>query len=600
MSPEQPTFRRDLFEIENARNLTRDELVGTFVPTKSFWRLLSAKNQIILGARGSGKTALAKMLSHDHLSRLGHDRARAAVESKSFIGIYLPTSVEWVGSLKNKPWQTESEAEEFFQWRLNISTTLAFLITVRSCLDTYCDNPGTRARAESEISKALAEAWLPNYGECDTIRHLQHAVEDIEHKKQQQLARFRALGRLAEGEEPAGLGFATELFGPLRRGIQLVGRVLEFPAECTWLLCLDEAEFLEPSHHRILNTYLRSDSGNLTFKLTTMPYKHYTRATNTALSLNVGHDFEYVYIDQDPVLPSGRRPSQFATKLFRKRAELSGPQYQNVTLLKLLGDSTLLDRKTTDWAADSANFVLLREYATADTLERAERLRGNPQAFQDQIVRKLHGALLLRHALGSQKGRSDLDVFSGARMLIRCSDANPRRLIRLFNSVLLEAQGEGLLRNVSKKAQNRILTAFSASTLLRVQSEPECGRDLYRFLMLIGTFMHSDLVDRKLSTDQVSSVVVDDTVSDEEWDLVQNAVGLGLLFPNLALNSGDEMPERSGVFHLAYVLAPYFQILPRRGTARSLRTVIDVARSNSILDGQLSLFDPTRNEGGPS
>jgi hypothetical protein len=118
--------------------------------------------------------------------------------------------------------------------------------------------------------------------------------------------------------------------------------------------------------------------------------------------------------------------------------------------------------------------------------------------------------------------------------------------------------------------------------------------------MLIGTFMHSDLVDRKLSTDQVSSVVVDDTVSDEEWDLVQNAVGLGLLFPNLALNSGDEMPERSGVFHLAYVLAPYFQILPRRGTARSLRTVIDVARSNSILDGQLSLFDPTRNEGGPS
>lgn len=591
MSPELPIFRRDLFEIENARNLTRDELVGTFVPTKSFWRLLSAKNQIILGARGSGKTALAKMLSHDHLSRLQHDRAAGAISAKSFIGIYLPTSVEWVGSLKNKPWQSEIEAEQFFQWRLNISTTLAFLITVRSCLECYCDDRGDRARAEAQISKLLAEAWIPDYGACDTIRELQHAVEDVEHRKQQQLARFRALGHLEVGEEPAGLGFATDLFAPLRRGIQLVSRVLDFPEDCSWLLCLDEAEFLEPSHHRILNTYLRSDSGNLTFKLTTMPYKHYTRATNTAVPLNVGHDFEYVYIDQDPVLPSGRSTSQFATKLFRKRAELSGAQYQNVTLLKLLGESTLLDRKSSDWAPDSLCSQLLRQYGSEETIERAERLRPVPQAFQDQLARKLHGALLLRHALDTQKGRADLDVFSGAQMLVRCSDANPRRLIRLFNIVLLEAQGEGTLRALSKKAQNRILTTFSASTLLRVQSEPECGQELFRFLVLVGTYMHNDLVGHKLSTDQVSSINVDETVSPEEWSLVQQAVGLGLLFPNLSLNSADELPERSGVFHLAYVLAPYFRILPRRGMARSLRTIVDVSARDGVLDGQLSLFD---------
>src|SRR4051812_12557286 len=116
------TVSRDLFEIENARNLSRDELVATFIPQQVFWRLLSAKNHVILGSRGSGKTALAKMLSHDHLSRFPHERARALVASRAFIGVYFPTSVEWVGSLKNKPWQTEVEAERFFQWRLNLAT----------------------------------------------------------------------------------------------------------------------------------------------------------------------------------------------------------------------------------------------------------------------------------------------------------------------------------------------------------------------------------------------------------------------------------------------------------------------------------------------
>ena len=35
-----------------------------------------------------------------------------------------------------------------------------------------------------------------------------------------------------------------------------------------------------------------------------MPYFHRTLDTNTGVPLNVGHDFEYVYIDQDPVLTS--------------------------------------------------------------------------------------------------------------------------------------------------------------------------------------------------------------------------------------------------------------------------------------------------------
>src|ERR1051325_11632498 len=108
MSDEPAVHKRNLFEIENARNLNPRELVETFVPTQSFWRLLSAKHHVVLGSRGSGKTALAKMLSHDHLSLMNEERAQAAIRAQDFIGVYIPTRLEWVGGLKNKPWQSES------------------------------------------------------------------------------------------------------------------------------------------------------------------------------------------------------------------------------------------------------------------------------------------------------------------------------------------------------------------------------------------------------------------------------------------------------------------------------------------------------------
>ena len=598
MSTSKTKFRRDLFEIDNARNLTRDELVATFVPTTTFWRLLSAKNHVVLGSRGSGKTALAKMLSHDHLSRLKHERARAAIESKSFIGIYVPTRLEWVGGLKNKPWLTDAEAEHFFQWRLNIATCLAFLITLRSCLDTYVKDPGERARVESVLAGEIAKSWSNNEHTFDTVRSLQNYVEDIEHYKQQQLARERAYGRLLEGETPVGIYFGTELFIPIRRAISLTARVLDLPDDCTWLLCIDEAEFLNPLHQRILNSHLRAYSGNLIFKITTMPYFHYTLETNTDVSLNVGHDFEYVYIDQDPILwksnSAGGEGQMFAGTLFNKRAEVSGSKYWKVSLSKLLGNSELLDRKKDDWSANSKNITLLRTYASKETILRAEKLFEDKSSLMDQLVRKIQPALMLRHAVSSLKGRQELDIYSGESMMIRCSDANPRRLIRIFNSILLEAklkkyEQSGFVRvaQVPKKSQTRILLSFSNSTLTRIQSEPLRGPELYAFMSAIGNYMHATMYEIPLTTDQISSIIIDPSIPDEQWKLVKRAVGLGLLYPNTNANNPDQMPEKTGIFHLAYVLAPHFHLVPRRGKARRLRTLLRVMAPANF--GQLEM-----------
>ena len=69
------------------------------------------------------------------------------------------------------------------------------------------------------------------------------------------------------------------------------------------------------------------------------------------------------------------------------------------------------------------------------------------------------------------------------------------------------------------------------------------------------------------------------------WKLVKTAVGLGLLFPNVGANNPDQMPEREGVFHFAYVLAPHFLLLPRRGKPIKILTIIaDVPKYQMPLE----------------
>jgi len=85
--------------------------------------------------------------------------------------------------------------------------------------------------------------------------------------------------------------------------------------------------------------------------------------------------------------------------------------------------------------------------------------------------------------------------------------------------------------------------------------------------------MHANLHKKPLTTDQVSSILIDDNISEPEWKLIRVAVGHGLLHPNVGSTNTDDMPWKEGTFHLAYALAPHFLLLPRRGKAVKLTAI---------------------------
>lgn len=575
MDTKQSIISRNLFEVDNARNMSTAEVVSTFVPTRSFWRLLSTKNHIVCGARGSGKTVLMKMLGHDHLRKLAHHNAERIVRDREFIGIYVPTKIEWVSALKNKPWKTEEEAELFFQWRLNVATCMRFLVTLKSCLRQYELDEVERARQEVTLARAVSQSWSEGSFAGSTLDEIEKYLTDVEYRMQTQLARKRVTGSLKAGEEYAGVTFFSELFVPLRRGIAIATDVLGFEARTNWLLCLDEAEFLDESQQRILNTHLRAESGNLFFKISTMPYHHKTVATNADASLSVGHDFEYVYIDKDLIRfsPAGDDAGEEAAlRILERRSTYHNQAIDRETWMDVLGPSPLLDATPADWKQDSRTMHLIEQYGDEDLVRRSRRLSGKKQ-FRDQIARKIKPALILREAVATAKGNKPLDVYSGMRLAIRCSDANPRRLIRIFNALLHRAWADGRIKRISANNQTTLLTVFSESSLTRTLSHPRVGKTVFELLDAIGHYAEDQLHNQALRSDQTSGVQVDSSISTELWDSVKAAVGIGLLFPQTTPSKGDPMPEKEGTFHLAYVLAPFFRILPRRGRPKRLSVI---------------------------
>jgi len=605
-------IRRNLFEVENARALSPLEVASTFVATQSFWRLLSPKNHVVIGARGSGKTALAKMLSHDHLSLLEDERAKAIIAAKSLIGIYIPTRLEWVSALRNKPWSTPEQAEEFFSWRLNIASCLCFLKTVRSCLNAYFDSERERALAELSIVEQLVGAWLspaqPNT--CITsIPALAKELRRVEYIRQRNYAMARALGQeiLEMPDGRLGLELGTELFGPLQFGTHVLAELLDLPEESRFMVVIDEAEFLNADEQKILNSFFRAHGDQSVFKMTTMPYRHLTLATNTEEDIKEGHDFEYIYVDQDPVVDVGddedlhsrSRSEFFAKMVFNKRAERSGSRFSGLTLDVLLGGSTLLDSTPGDWSESGQLQSLLLKHCDAETKVRAKaawrEVRAESdsdkrdrllESFSNTIGRKLRGALLLREAVATQRGAMKLELYSGLSMIVRCADGNPRLLIRIFNALLRRGDWRKKRRGrplIAAKLQNSILTSVSDGALTRIQAAPELGMQLYRFIDLIGESFEKALHEDELATDTYSSIDVSEADFVRYGRLIRAAVSYGLLY--VSKDGDNEAPPLAeGRFRLAYILAPHFKLLPRKGRARTLSRILPT-QGSLVIEG---------------
>tara|TARA_B100000700_G_scaffold37345_1_gene36912 strand:- start:10312 stop:12087 length:1776 start_codon:yes stop_codon:yes gene_type:complete len=582
------TNLKNAFEASNARDFTSNQLVSEFIWTNSFSELLeSSKNQIVLGSRGSGKTALIKMLSHQNLRKLskkvGTDslesnniqKAKEVIKEKNLIATYVPLKVEWVNSLNN----FENSKEMYFIWSLNLATCARLLDTLTSCTDEYISDDVEAALAQRAICRELSDLWLSDK-KVNNADELRRELESLEYQKNLVFNKESMGITLSDKEKSLGLAFHASLFSPFTIATKKIADSLEIPEYCKWVLCLDEAEFLSKKHHEILNTHMRS-ANDIFFKITTMPYRHHTLSTTVSANVNVGHDLEYVYIDKLGTInmnqtQSDRQIQLFATKLFENRLRQFDCN-SAVTLESLVGESKL-SQDTTELVTEDTLMQLIERHCNESTIERAKKLKqGDDNKFNNEIARKIRGVLLLRDEYHNRVGSSNTSLYSGGAIISRCSDGNPRRIFRLFNHLV---NGTNYNSSISPELQGKRIKSFSHSELEVLKFE-KGGKSSFELLSTLGAYFKEQTLQVKLGTDLAQAVSVNNSVSDDVWDAIKSAVDLGLLYPVAKKDSNHKnlFPDKEGNFCLANCLAPHFNLFPRVGRAVSLK---------QILNGKLS------------
>ncbi|MFL3650519.1 MAG: hypothetical protein ACI6PR_04800 [Pseudoalteromonas sp.] len=559
-----------IFEHSNARYYSSQQLANEFVWTYSFERLLSNKNHIVLGSRGSGKTALIKMLSHEYLSKLNHDRAESIIKTNSFIATYIPLKVEWVNSIKS----VSLDGDLLFTWCLNLSSCARFIDTIKSLIKTNISRDIDRVLAEESISLLISDIWLDK--KLDTLAKISQELEKIEFKKNIYFNKVKLGIKLNESDLTVGTNFNADLFKPLHMAIRIVQEQLSISEKSVWCVCIDEAEFLTKEHHKILNTYMRSYS-DIVFKITTMPYRHYTLETKVGTPVNIGHDFDYLYIDKLGLNSRNQKSNQpffesFAESLFQNRIKGSRLDNEGISLNKLLGTSELFDSIKESYR-DSEIEDYIKKYCDEKTIERAESLKESDyELYKSSILRKVKGTLLLRNEYEKYIGNSSPSIYSGSSMVIRCSDGNPRRLLRLFNYLLSDKlQGQGSIDFIPQKEQGNRIKEFSYSELDGLNLEVD-GKEAFELFNRIGRFFKDKLHSDKIGTNTYNSFIFDS--NQDNWKHIEKAVDLGLIYPDFrGIDNSDKMPNRNGKFSFAFCLAPYFFLMPRKGDAISLSTI---------------------------
>ena len=593
---------------DNARMEPDEVIVNNFIPTDQFWKLFTTNHQVLCGSRGSGKTALTKMASYPFLKHFNHPDAQEIVRELRTIGVFVNTDIRFVGSLRNKHWNNPDFGERYFIWKFNINCFKALLSTLSSILKNESISVQERISTEIEFVEQVTEAL---FQEKLNIRlaDLPDYVSDYEFETRQKINHS-----FLNGEKSSLVlsdYFSTELLEPIQFTIRCISNVFSKLKQSNWLFFVDEGEYLTEDHHRILNSFMRTNPERIFIKLATLPFHHHTLDTNLDVHLQPDEDFEYLYLDSDPIQELNSKSNsiyKFAESLFNKRIvhfieqnELNIPTEE----LELLGDLNHVlgpspESNKFRGLKPGMSLKILSEYLNDKALERAKkRLIVSEEKFDDEILRKVKGLIFLIDDKRAARGNTAMEAYSGLEMAIRCTDGVPRRMINLFQDIarltLLEYYRHAQKNRrtnmpiLPKKKQCKLLKAYSEKRFLQTISVPKIGPDLQEFIKSVADYFSHKIHNEKISTDVIGSFSITKNTSDKYWKIVQTAVAFGFVFPNTVDRAQDVFSNRKGSFRLSFSLCPYFSTYPRRGESRTLDGIMRAYRRHNTDSQQVEL-----------
>ncbi len=461
------------FKDHQARTFENEKLVNEFYPTSIFWSLFNDQHEILVGRRGSGKTILLKMMRYSLLKKMHHKEAKKIISEKKHIGIFTPMNLEFLGSFLHQA-VYEKDKLLFFQFAFNCLLSRSFLHEINSIIDEQ-ETTILKALKSKELAQMIANVWFPEIKESSI-----NNIEDIDKK----IINLYENTVIIDGLENVPNIFKKTICKPIQAVSSIIFKLLGCKEEPTWIICIDEAEFLPKELQRCINTLFRSDSKGIVIKVATLPYHHKTKETliEKIFAESNGNDFSYVKVD---MAFDSDDFKNVTNKLCKTR--LLTTQIDHISEIETLesflgkvGDDDLVDYYRLETKSQNkTQEQLLNEIIPQLSHKRKENINCVQKSIRKPIYDKFAPIFFTREMhKKSKEGNRMPGWYAGTKMVRKIAEGNPRRFIRIMNVIFEKAKENKL----NPKAQHSVIINFTNKDCEATKALPIYGPPLHDLL----------------------------------------------------------------------------------------------------------------------
>lgn len=571
------------FSDSQARNFSDSKITREFCPVSSFWSLFNDQHEILLGTRGSGKTFLLKMMRYSMLKTINHPIAKQLVSEKKFLALYVPMYLEFVTHLAAGD-SSEEEQVQLFQFAFNCLLAQSLITELDAILSEETDKY-KRALKNLNLTSDLNKMWFINEG--DEVSDL----FSLTTKLKKMFYNFDvSTGDLATVPSV----FKRQIGASLLVVKELVAHQLGLAEEPTWIICIDEAEFLTLPLQRCINSVFRSDSRRIALKVATLPYYHKTLETlERSITVSVGNDFNYRVVDMKfdgsdfisvtNALCAHRMKTRFNSRLEIEKLE---------DFVGVCGKDDQVDYYRKELGVEETSYDKITAQIISELSKKRRKSASKYPNPRKTIYDKFAPVFFVRRMYRlSNKGNSVPGWYAGGAMIRKISQGNPRAFIQIMNKLFEKARKSEL----TPKAQHEVIIDYVTSICESTQALEMYGPSIHRELAEISTQLHKHVHDSDLISAGCNFTL--SCESGTSFDSIKNWIQLAIAYSRIIVN---EDALKNGIKEdTEYLLANTYAAkywLPMRGdvSPKCIKIINNQVLTYTVKTSpadQLSLFE---------
>lgn len=436
------------FSDSQARNFSDKKVTNEFYPISLFWSLFNDQHEILLGSRGSGKTFLLKMMRYSMLKKIQDQQARKLVSEKKFLALYVPLHLEFVVPFNNDALNEERQIN-LFQVCFNCFLAESMLIELKSIIEDYEDLK-EKVEKQVELVSYLEEIWLGRRTNICDFETLSSEIEKV----------YYSIDWTNSDEGKIPVVFKRQICTPLIATKKRIKEILNLNEDPTWIVCIDEAEFLNNTLQKCINSVFRSDSNRIALKVATLPFYHRTLSTlEEGVSISDGNDFCYRVVD---MLYESQDFINLTNKLCSHRlTERIGEHIVCESLedfVGVVGKDDLIDYYRFEVGEERAEQAVVEQAIIDDFPPKRKKAAPGYTNKRKTVFDKYAPIFYLREMYKlSNTGNHKPGWYAGAKVIRKVSQGNPRLYIQLMGYLFEKARETTL----TPKAQHEVIYNFS-------------------------------------------------------------------------------------------------------------------------------------------